>query len=102
MHYIGRVAVVDARQDQLHEHGGLTLREVSPLGNLVEQLSTLAHSEHRPRLRNLTRDLLSDDVEPFLVFKELVHFDDVRVILRAPRETILRRCRLKRTLLQAT
>lgn len=36
------VAVVDALQDLLHEHGGVFLRELSARDDLVEELSALA------------------------------------------------------------
>ena len=67
MHDISLVAVVDAGEDLLHEDSSIALAELTTLENLVEELTTLAD--------------LSDQVIALLVLEELVHLDDVRVVL---------------------
>ena len=67
MHNVPLVAVVDAGEDLFHEHGTVTLAKFAALKDLIEELATLAD--------------LGNEVVALLVFKELVHFDDVRVIL---------------------
>ena len=68
MHNVSLVAVVDAGEDLFHEDGAVTLAELAALEDLVEELATLAD--------------LSDEVVSLLVLEELVHFDNVRVILQ--------------------
>ena len=68
MHDVGLVAVVDAGEDLLHEDSSIALAELTTLEDLVEELTTLAD--------------LGDQVIALLVLEELVHLDDVRVILR--------------------
>ena len=63
------MTVVDAGEDLLHEDSAVALTEFATLQNLVEELATLAN--------------LSDQVVPLLVFEELVHFDDVGVVLHS-------------------
>ena len=67
MHDISLVAVVDAGEDLFHEDSSIALAELTTLENLVEELTTLAD--------------LSDQVIALLVLEELVHLDDVRVVL---------------------
>ena len=68
MHNVLLMAVVDAREDLLHEDGAVALVEFAALQDLVEELATLAN--------------LSDQVVALLVLEELVHLDDVGVVLR--------------------
>ena len=67
MHNVSLVAVVDAGEDLFHEDGTVALAELAALEDFVEELATLAD--------------LSDEVVALLVLEELVHFDNVRVIL---------------------
>ena len=67
MHDVRLMAVVDAGEDLLHEDGAVALAEFAALQDLVEELAALAN--------------LSDQVVALLVFEELVHFDDVGVVL---------------------
>ena len=66
---VGLMAVVDAGKDLLHEDCSVSLAELATLEDLVEELTTLAD--------------LRDQVITLLIFKELVHFDDIGVILKA-------------------
>ena len=68
MHNVGLVAVVDAGEDLFHEDGAVTLAEFAALEDFVEELATFAD--------------LSDEVVALLVLEELVHFDNVWVILQ--------------------
>ena len=43
MHDVCLMAVVDAREDLLHEDGAVALTELAALQNLVEELTTLAN-----------------------------------------------------------
>jgi hypothetical protein len=61
------MAVVDAGKDLLHQDRTVSLGKLAALQDLVEELSSLAD--------------LSDEVVALLVLKELVHLDDVGVIL---------------------
>ena len=67
MHDVCLVAVVDAGEDLFHENSSIALAELTALENLIEELTTLAD--------------LSDQVIALLVLEELVHLDDVRVVL---------------------
>ena len=67
MHDISLVAVVDAGEDLLHEDSSIALAELTTLENLIEELTTLAN--------------LGDQVIALIVLEELVHLDDVRVVL---------------------
>ena len=62
------MAIVDAGEDLLHEDSAVSLAELATLEDLVEELTALAD--------------LGDQVVTLLIFKELVHFDDVGVILK--------------------
>ena len=64
---VGLVAVVDAGEDLLHENSGISLAEFAALENFVEELATLAD--------------FGNKVVTLLIFEELVHLDDVGVIL---------------------
>ena len=64
---VGLVAVVDAGEHLLHEDGTVSLAELAALQDLVEELSTFAD--------------LGDEVVALLIFEELVHLDDVWVVL---------------------
>jgi len=44
VHDVVEMAVVDASEDLLGEHGGVTLGELATLQDLIEELSTLADS----------------------------------------------------------
>jgi len=68
MHDVGLMAIVDAAENLLHEDGSITLAELAALKDLVEELTALAD------LRN--------EVVALLILKELVHLDDVGVILK--------------------
>ena len=68
MHNVSLVAVVDAGEDLFHEDCAVTLAELAALEDFVEELATLAD--------------LSDEVVALLVLEELVHFDNVWVILQ--------------------
>lgn len=68
MHDVGLMAVVDAGKYLFHEDGTVTLAELAALKDFIEELATLAD--------------LSDEVVAFLVLEELVHFDNVWVILQ--------------------
>ena len=67
MNDISLMAVVDAGEDLLHEDGAVSLAELATLEDLVEELATLAD--------------LSDKIVTLLILEELVHLDDVGVIL---------------------
>ena len=67
MHDVGLVAVVDAGEDLFHEDSSIALAELTTLEDLVEELTTFAD--------------LSNQVIALLILEELVHLDDVRVIL---------------------
>ena len=67
MHDVGLVAVVDAGEDLLHEDSSIALAELTTLEDLIEKLTTFAD--------------LGDQVIALLVLEELVHLDDVRVVL---------------------
>ena len=75
MHDVCLMTVVDAREDLLHEDGAVALTELAALQNLVEELTTLAN--------------LSDQVVALLVLEELVHFDDIRVILYSHKSKVV-------------
>ena len=66
------MAVVDAGEDLLHEDGAVSLAELATLENLVEELTTLAN--------------FGDEVVPLLVLEELVHLDDVWMVLQSAEE----------------
>ena len=68
MNDISLMAVVDAGEDLLHEDGAVSLAELATLENLVEELATLAD--------------LSDEIVTLLILEELVHLDDVGMILQ--------------------
>ena len=61
------MTVVDAGEDLFHKDGAVTFAEFAALEDLIEELTTLAD--------------FSDQIVALLVFEELVHFDDVRVVL---------------------
>ena len=61
------VAIINAREHLFDEHGSILFSELTSGHDLVEQLTTLAD--------------ISDDVVPLLVLEELVHLDDVGVVL---------------------
>ena len=63
------VAVINARQNLFHENGRVLLRKLASRDDLIEELTTLAD--------------FSDQVIALLIFEELVHLDNVRVILHA-------------------
>ena len=67
MHDVGLVAVVDAGEDLFHEDSSIALAELTTLEDLIEKLTTFAD--------------LGDQVIALLILEELVHLDDVRVIL---------------------
>ena len=74
MHDVGLVAVVDAGEDLLHEYSSVALAELAALEDFVEELATLAD--------------FGDEVVALLVFEELVHLDDVGVVLQSIRELV--------------
>ena len=61
------MAVVDAGEDLFHKDGAVAFAEFAALQDLIEELATLAD--------------FGDQIVALLVFEELVHFDDVRVVL---------------------
>ena len=67
MHDVGLVAVVDAGEHLLHKDGSIALAELTTLQDLIEEFTALAN--------------LSDEVVTLLVLEELVHLDDIRVVL---------------------
>ena len=67
VHNVPLMAVVDAGEDLFHEDGTVTLAEFTALEDLIEELATLADLGH--------------EVVPLLIFEELIHFNDVRVVL---------------------
>ena len=73
MHNVGLMTVVDAGKNLLHENSSISLAELASLEDLVEEFTTLAD--------------LCDQVVALIVLEELIHFDDVGVILK---ETINR------------
>ena len=89
MDNVGLMAIVDAGEDLLHENGTVTFAEFATLQNLIEELTTLADSERSEKVRvsqgchgeRRLGYLLCNKVVAFLIFKELVHFDDVGVVL---------------------
>ena len=66
MHNLVRVAVGNAGQELLHEHGSITLSELSAVNDLVEKLTTL--------------NMVSHDVEALVILEVLVDLDDVGVV----------------------
>ena len=64
---VGLVAVVDAGEHLLHEDGTVSLAELATLQDLVEELSALAD--------------LGDEVVALFIFEELVHLDDIWMVL---------------------
>ena len=68
MHNALLMAVVDAGEDLLHEYGAISFAELSTLEDFVEELATLAD--------------LRDQVIALVILEELVHFDDIGVILK--------------------
>ena len=70
MNNVGLMAVVDAREHLLHEDSSITLAELSTLEDLVEELTTFAD--------------FSDKIIALFVLEELVHLDDVGMILFQP------------------
>ena len=66
MHDMVVMAIVDARQNLLHEQRSILFCELASSNDLVEELSTLAD--------------VCDDVVSLFVFKELVHLEDIGVI----------------------
>ena len=60
------MAVVDGRQQLLHDDGGVVLVELGAVDDLVEELAALANLGH--------------EVEALLVLEVLVHLDDVGVV----------------------
>ena len=83
------MTVVDAGEDLFHKDGAVTFAEFAALEDLIEELTTLADSKRSEKVRvrlccNRERrsgNLLCNKVVAFLIFKELVHFDDVGVVL---------------------
>ena len=75
MHDVCLVAVVDAGEDLFHENSSIALAEFTTLQNLVEEFTTLAD--------------LGDQVIALLVLEELVHFDDIRVILYSHKSKVV-------------
>ena len=69
MHDVGLVAVVDAGEDLFHEDSSIALAELTTLEDLIEELTTFAD--------------LGDQVIALLILEELVHLDDVWVILNS-------------------
>ena len=67
MHDVGLVAVVDAGEDLFHENSSIAFAELTTLEDLIEELTTFAD--------------LSDQIIALFILEELVHLDDVRVIL---------------------
>ena len=67
MHDVGLVAVVDAGEDLFHEDSSIAFAELTTLEDLIEELTTFAD--------------LSDQIIALFILEELVHLDDVRVIL---------------------
>ena len=86
---VGLMTVVDARENLLHENGSVALAELSTLQDLVEELTALADPKLSEKVRvskGCHRErrvgyLLCNKVVTFFIFKELVHFDDVGVVL---------------------
>ena len=72
MHDVRLMAVVDAGKDLPHEDGAVSLAELATLEDLVEELTTLAN--------------FGDEVVALLVLKELVHLDDVWMVLQSAEE----------------
>ena len=68
MHNTLLMAVVDAGEDLLHENRAISFAELSTLEDFVEELATLAD--------------LRDQVIALVILEELVHFDDIGVILK--------------------
>jgi len=65
---VGLMAVVDAGKDLLHEDSGISLAELAALEHFVEKLTTLAD--------------FGNKVVTLLILEELVHLDDVGMILQ--------------------
>ena len=89
MDNVGLMAIVDAGEDLLHENGTVTFAKFATLQNLIEELTTLADPKISEKLR-VSKGchqylrlgyLLCNKVVAFFIFKELVHFDDVWVVL---------------------
>ena len=86
---VGLMTVVDARENLLHENGTVALAEFATLQNLIEELTALADPKLSEKVRvskgchrkRRLRYLLCNKVVTFFIFKELVHFDDVGVVL---------------------
>ena len=64
---IGLMAIVDTREDRLHKNGAITFVEFSASEDLVKKLSTFAY--------------FCNEVIPLFIFEELVHFDNVWMVL---------------------
>ena len=71
------MAVVDALEHLLHEHGRVFFSELAPFLDLIEKLSSFANPK---RLVWEALYLLGHYVEPFFVLEKLVHLDDIGVI----------------------
>ena len=67
VHNVVLMAVIDAREDLLHKHSAVSLGELASLQDLVEELSSFAD--------------FGDEIVAFLVLEELVHLNDVGVVL---------------------
>ena len=53
------MAVVDALKNLLHEHGSVTLRELTSLQDLIEELSSLADPKSKNQIRKIDCGLLT-------------------------------------------
>jgi len=63
---VSLMAVVDAGKDLLHQNCATSLSEFTTLKDFIEEFTTLAD--------------FSDKIVAFLIFEELVHFDDVWMV----------------------
>jgi hypothetical protein len=71
------VAVVDTREDLLHEDGSIFLSELASCDDFIEEFSSFAD----PR-ESIGKCLLGHNVVTLLILEEFVHFHDVRVVLK--------------------
>ena len=66
MDYVLFMTIVDAEEDLAHEYLSILLSEFSSGDDFIKELTTFAD--------------FGNDVVSFFILKELVHFDNVRVI----------------------
>ena len=83
MHNLLIVAVVHHGQDLFHNDGCISFAHLARLHDLIEELATFANPITPTEIVKYKRevDLLHDDEEALVVFKELIHFDNVRMVL---------------------